>query len=194
MNTTLLFVEVSIAGLQGLVWLGLLAMLFFGVPSFQNNAMQNLSDWAFLITTLILSFSYSLGIVIDRAANVLYSFWDEKIQRQYKASTNSLSVARFRLENESLNKQLDYVRSRMRIARSSSLNFFLITVFLVIFIHQTDLIAAAAKMKFSLFAGILGAVLTSLFTSSWYSLANTNYNLVAKLDLANRKRKPKKNA
>lgn len=192
MNTTLLFVEIFIAGLQALFWMCLLVFNLFGVISVPTETLEKLGDWTILLSALLFSFSYSLGILVDRVANTLFSFWDRRIQAHYVlGSTFSLSAIRFQLENEFLNKQLEYIRSRLRIARSSSLNFLLITVMLILFIYRSGLIAPDLRLAYSWFVGIVGGVCVALFVAAWYSLTKTNYNLVSEVNKAlNNKSKP----
>jgi hypothetical protein len=198
MNTTLLFVEVFIAGIQGLIWVALLALNLIGPDWLAEIKLQDLGGWTFLISALVFSFAYSLGIVIDRVANFLYSNWDKKIGAQYfPQEARSLAVVRFQLNNEHLNKQLEYVRTRLRIARSSSVNFLLITIFSIGLFTRLDFLSIAEKWSYSGIVGAIGVLFVVLFAASWYSLTKTNYHLIKQSTLEAQKNKPtsrKKNA
>lgn len=190
MNTTLLFVEIFIAGLQGLVWLSLLILNLTGYNWLLNVKFTELGDWSFLISALIFSFSYSLGIVLDRLANLLFSAWENKIQKKYAPKeTQSFAYMRYQLENESLTKQLEYSRTRLRIARSSALNHLLITIFSVGLIQKFDFLDKALQTKYEWTAGFIGIAVVALFVAAWYSLSDTNFRLIVKInqELANNK-------
>lgn len=198
MNTTLLFVEIFIAGLQGLVWMVLLILNLAGYNWVLHTNVQGLESWSVLISALIFSFSYSLGIVLDRVANELFTPWDTKIRAKYIPNEKqSFAIMRYQLENEYLNKQLEYTRTRLRIARSSALNHLLITLFSVGLISSFDFLSIADKWKYGGAAAVIGMVFVILFVASWYSLTNTNFNLVLKINQEALKNKPtsrKKNA
>lgn len=185
MNTTLLFVEIVIAGLQSLLWVALLTLSLTGVEWLKNVSIQDLGEWSFLVSALFFSLAYSLGILVDRSAKFIFSFWDNRLQKRYLiGKTQSMAALRFRLENESLNKHLEYIRTRMRIARSSALNFFLITVFGVVLINRITGLTSEQKGLFSWTVLGVGILLVLLFMFTWYSISNTHYNLVT---LANKK-------
>jgi len=199
MNTTLLFVEVFIAGLQGLVWLALLILNLTGVNWISEIKFQDLGSWTFLVSALAFSFAYSLGIGIDRMANGLYVYWDKRIGAQYfPQEARSLAIVRFQLDNnEPLNKQLEYVRTRLRIVRSASFNFLLITIFSIGLIVRLNFLALEEKWSYSGIAGAIGIFLTILFVGSWHSLTRTNYRLIQQSTLEVEKKKSttrKKNA
>jgi len=180
MNTTLLFVEIFIAGVQGLIWVVLLTLTLTGYQWVINLKFQEIGNWSFLISALIFSFAYSLGIIIDRTVNTLYHRWDKKIGSQYfPAQAKSLSVVRFQLENEYLNKQLEYVRTRLRIARASSLNYLLITIFSITLISSLDFLTWVQKWRYCIVTAVIGALLILMFVASWASLTRTNYYMVA---------------
>lgn len=198
MNTTLLFVEIFIAGIQGLIWAALLILNFTGVNWLTAVKFQEFGSFSFLISALVFSIAYSLGIGIDRIANALYSRWDKKIGAQYfPQEARSLAIVRFQLDIEFLNKQLEYVRTRLRIVRSSSLNFLLITTLSVGLITKLDFLSMADKWRYGAVVGVAGTLLVVLFTTSWYSLTKTNYRLIKESTIEAQKNKPatrKKNA
>ena len=62
MSTTLLFVELLIAGIQVVVWLVLLVLCVFGYQWAAALPFTLLSEWQALIAVIVLSFVYVLGI------------------------------------------------------------------------------------------------------------------------------------
>lgn len=179
MNTTLLFVEIFISGMQGLVWASLLALNLSGYQWLANVKLQELGGWSFLASALIFSFGYSLGIVIDRTANAVYSNWDKKLGAYYFPSKDSeLKAVRFQVENQNINKALEYIRTRLRIARASSINFLLIMIFSIGLISKLDFLSSAEKANYSGIAAVIGLLFVISFVASWYSLTGANYRIV----------------
>ncbi len=176
MNTTLLFAELLIIGLQSVIWLLLLAFNFLGFGWLQ--ALKAVSDWQTLIAVASLSVLYVLGIVIDRVADFSFYGWDCSLKNRILPGLSfSSSAVRFDIskDNEFLNRQFEYTRSRLRIARASSLNFAISTVLLVILIVRVQAPNEAALLFFSVLLGIL---LTAGSVYAWRTLAVTYYKMV----------------
>jgi 8-oxo-dGTP pyrophosphatase MutT (NUDIX family) len=83
-----------------------------------------LSDWAVLVTLIVVAASYVIGILVDRFADSLHSrlrhVWPER------PVDKPAGLARMRLvllcEGGALANFLEYQRSRLRIARSTAVN------------------------------------------------------------------------
>jgi len=182
MNTTLLFVELLVTGLQSSVWVFILLITVYGYGWLQSLDFQKISDWDTLLTVFFLSFSYTLGIIMDRAADMVFSKWNKSIGKKIIPSSNRpLSAMRFELgkENEYLNNQFEYTRSRMRIARASSVNFGLITILALIFIVvQIHPSTEAQKWAYIFITLIVGGLLTGLSVYAWRELTITYYELI----------------
>jgi hypothetical protein len=127
MNTTLIFAELLIIGLQASIWLFLVVLAIFGTNWIQGLATFGIADWQTVIVVVAISIVYVLGVIVDRLADLVFTRWDIKIREQtYPNAPLTLGVMRFQLgkDNEYLNRQFEYTRSRMRIARASSLIFY----------------------------------------------------------------------
>jgi len=181
MGTTLLFVELLVTGLQSSVWIFLVFVMLFGGDWLNLIDFEKLSAWTTLLTFFVLSFSYALGIMMDRVADFVFNKWNKRIGKKVIPNANrSFSVMRFELgeDNESLNNQFEYTRSRMRIARASSINFALIATFsLVNIITYLDL-ATNLKTRAIITTIIVGIILTSLAIYTWRELTTTYYELI----------------
>ncbi len=138
MTSTAIFAEILVVGLQATVWLALLCLLIADQNGVHVGAitarLSGLKEWAALITTFVIGFAYTLGIIVDRIADSLWS-WINGVLISKADDSNKKpgpSVAKKRLEvmskDDGLTKFLEYIRSRMRIARSTSLNLVLATV------------------------------------------------------------------
>jgi uncharacterized protein YacL len=92
-----------------------------------------------------------------------------------------MSVIRFQLgrDNEYLNRHIEYIRSRIRIARASTINFALVTLFVALFIQlRLQQMSPAERWPLFAFELILGIVLVVIATYSWYKLTGGYYYLV----------------
>jgi len=182
MNTTLLFAELLIIGLQGSLWVFLLALNIFGYSWLQGLHSTGISEWQAVIIALLLSFVYVLGIVIDRLADVIFSGQNKRIQEKIIPNAPfPPSVMRFALgkDNEYLNRQFEYTRSRMRIARASSLNFGLSTVLTATFIlYHLQNLNTMERWTCFFFVLITGLALTAATVYTWSKLMQTYFVLV----------------
>jgi len=132
MTSTAIFAEILVVGLQAMVWLVLLGLFIADLNGLQVRSLvaglSGLKDWAALITTFVLGFAYTLGIIVDRLADSILSSIEKKLSTQKKHSV-SIPVKRLKVMKTApeITKFLEYIRSRMRIARSTSLNLLLTT-------------------------------------------------------------------
>ena len=181
MNTTLLFAELLIIGLQASVWLFFMALVIFGVNWFQFLTSVGLADWQTVIVVVALSVIYVIGIIIDRLADLAFTAWDKKMRNKFFPNAPfPIGVMRFQLgkDNEYLNRQFEYTRSRMRISRASILNFALTTIFGVWLIFQLQFPSPAEKTKFIVTALCGGILLTISALYTWHRLTQTYITLV----------------
>jgi len=180
MSTTLLFAELLIIGLQATIWLSLLIVDIWGykwLSAFQNIG---LSDWQTVIVVLALSFIYVLGIIFDRVADLVFSGWDKRIRDKIIPNAPlPIAVMRFELgkDNEYLNRQFEYTRSRIRIARASAINFTL-TTFLAILFILIHLKGNPAQVGYLIFLFVLGSFLVGATIYTWHKLERTYFGLV----------------
>lgn len=192
MNTTLLFAELLIIGLQTSLWTFLLVLNVFGNSWFQVLQSTGLYNWQAVIIILLLSIFYVLGIIIDRLADLVFSRWDRRIADKIIPHPPwPISVMRFELgrDNEYLNRQFEYTRSRMRIARASSLNFGASTILVMLLIlTRLQSTSATERWEYFIFTSIIGVLLTVAAIYSWHKLTRTYFGLVkANYELYNAK-------
>ena len=132
MTSTAIFAEILVVGLQATVWLGLLCLWIAGVNGIPVGSIGarlcGLKEWATLIATFVLGLAYTLGIVVDRLADSIQSSIEKRLSTKRKPSV-SVAVKRLRVMKDApeITKFLEYIRSRMRIARSTSLNLLMTT-------------------------------------------------------------------
>jgi hypothetical protein len=132
MSTTALVIEHLIIGLQASCWL---LMLILTILGFEWVKPSFLTDFTTLLTFLGLSIAYPLGIFMDELADYFFKPWDKKIRKRRYSSEgvsfedNELTAFYVlqRTDDEFLKTYFKYIRMRIRISRSTALNFFLIT-------------------------------------------------------------------
>lgn len=179
MNTTLLFAELLIAGTQVFIWLFMLVLTLFGYSWIQ---VQGVADWQNIAAVLLLTFSYTLGVVFDRFADSVFEPWNRHLKN--KAIPNPpvpIAVMAFEVakNNEFLAGQFQYTRSRMRIARASTINIGLITVIAIVFVLvRIQGMASSDKVGLCVAMFIIGAGIVSLCAYAWRKLMETYLELV----------------
>ncbi|HSK89333.1 MAG TPA: hypothetical protein VK880_13300 [Anaerolineales bacterium] len=122
MATTVLIAEILIIGMQSLIWLACLVIAVFDLSWFD---LQALKGWEPLATLLILAVAYSLGVLIDRTSDSLFWRIDKHIRKK-EIPGNFPAVWQMRLlitsKDDGIANFLEYIRSRLRIARSTTFN------------------------------------------------------------------------
>lgn len=180
MSTTLLFAELLIIGLQATIWLSLLIVNIWGYRWLSTIQAIGFSDWQTVIVVLALSFVYVLGIIIDRVADLFFSGWDKRIREKIIPNAPlPIAVMRFELgkDNEYLNRQFEYTRSRMRIARASSINFALIILLAILFVLN-HLQGDPGQVGYLIFLLVFGSFLVCATLYTWHKLERTYFELV----------------
>jgi hypothetical protein len=126
MSTTALFIELLITGLQAAIWLVLLVLCLLG---FDWINPERLKGFEAMIAVLLLPILYPTGIFIDYLADLFFRRWELKIRIAYNLDETQTAVRLLmQTKDPSLAAHFGYIRSRIRISRSSALNFALITI------------------------------------------------------------------
>jgi hypothetical protein len=128
MSTTSILVEILIIGMQASVWLSIVILSLFGyqwVPS----SLALVKGWEALLSVLGLGLCYTLGIFVDRAADcltILYHPGDTLLKFSWIKRHADAAHRDMRMQVLcSANKATDFlaqIRSRIRIARATTLN------------------------------------------------------------------------
>ena len=151
MGRTAIFAEILITGLEGLVWIGLLAASILGITSLD---LAGIGDVETLALFLLVAAAYPVGVLVDRAADWILTAIDRRFDRRSKASrvrpAAPVHLMRLRLMAPDLGVStfLDYQRSRVRVARGTVLN-------LAATIVAGDIFLASRSAVFSGASGIL---------------------------------------
>ncbi len=189
MSTTVIFVEILITGIQASIWIALLVFAIFGAQ-WLPNLFVTAKDWVSLITVFVFAIWYSLGIVFDRVAGLIFdNFLKPKelllrlpgMTREQEPDKDNRRMALLMRENGAATS-LDYYMSRERITRATTFNTILITLAALFFLFRRcgELgCASPAGLIFGVF--ITGVI---LFVLSYLSLGAIAANYEARLQEA----------
>lgn len=180
MNTTLIFAELLIIGLQTGLWLFFIVANLFGYEWLGKIDLAALANWETTILIIGVSILYMLGIAADRIADLFFAKWEIKIKDKFipDSPLPPLTVMRFEVSkgNEYLNKHFEYTRSRMRIARASSLNFLLSTILAATsIVFRLDVITYPEKWNLLFVVVIVGFVITVISIYAWHNLTSSYF-------------------
>ncbi len=173
MSTTSVIIEHLICGVHSLIWIALAVLTFTG---FQWIELPLLLKFSPQISLIVLSFAYPLGIFIDEIADFLLDKQNKKIRntsfKKEGLEGDAYRTTAFFLLQEAgddfIREYFNYIRTRIRIARAATLNFTLITIFIVPFSYfQLNL---SCKLIFIMIVvGVFGVVMAYM---SWRKFAS----------------------
>jgi hypothetical protein len=173
MNTTSIFVELVVIGLHTSIWIGLVILTFTGYQNLDPEKLFTLN-----LALPILAITYILGILMDRASDTVLAAQDDRLRSQndFRGLPSFLSMRFYILSKSSdVYEQLEYTRSRLRIARASVLNFAFTTVAAALFIwfQLGKVLTAESRVMVCLAAALVGALLTWISYQTWAVLSHT---------------------
>ncbi|MBZ5555378.1 MAG: hypothetical protein LAO21_21935 [Acidobacteriia bacterium] len=173
MTTTTLFVELVVIGLHSILWIGLLVLTFAG---YQNPAWEKLLTLNLAVPAL--GVTYVLGIVIDRLCDLACISKDHRLRKVHPLEhLPPFLTMRFYILNKSKDtyEQLEYTRSRLRIARAAILNFAMMTfaALLFLWVRQRGTHPLPHLLLASLVIVVVGFLLTYFSYESWVALTKT---------------------
>lgn len=174
MNTTNVFAELLIIGVETIAWIALLFFTLFGYVWIDFGTFNNLA-----IVIPLVALAYVLGIMMDRLSDALLFGLDHAIRLQVMGERIAESFGQLRSfvlsRSPYLSADLDYLRSRLRIMRSSIINFGLLGITGTAFILTRIQIALDTQYWAAAAALFTGAVLSSLSFYAWRASAITYY-------------------
>ncbi len=127
MATTAVFIEILLVGIQAVIWMGMLLLIIVGPAEAAKFDWEAIQSWAPLMSFTVLGIAYSAGVVVDKVADVLFTKIVGPILGKKEDKEHGKKRMYVRLHGGDMITFLDYVRSRVRIARSTALNVALIT-------------------------------------------------------------------
>ncbi len=172
MNTTNIFVELVVIGFHTLTWVSLFVLAFVG---FQQIDLEKL--FTINVALPALALTYILGILADRVSDLVLDEQDTRLRSRFDLSKlPPFSEMRFYILSKSSDvyQQLEYTRSRLRIARASILNFALTAVAAALLVwFQFGQVLGDHRLTVCLAVGVVGALLTWISYQSWEALSRT---------------------
>jgi hypothetical protein len=177
------FAELLVAGIQASVWVVFLAAAVLGTGWISRSLF---AGWELLLGLVVLAFVYALGVVVDRIADRVFNHSDRAIRKDLLGEENVSEVGAWRLEvmarKPELAADLSYARSRGRILRATTLNFFLITGTGCLFVltRTTLVISAENWVRFS-FVILLALGLVGISYWSWAATTKTQYTQLRRM-------------
>jgi hypothetical protein len=138
MSTTSLFVELLVVGFEALVWISLFFSAFCGIGWLPG--LINIFEKAGLFVAIALvGFAYLVGIIFDEIFDFLTVGWSSRIKSAIheKNLPEMWDMQAYIFGNsKEATEQLGYIRTRVRIMRSSIFNFGLIGIGAILFINS----------------------------------------------------------
>ena len=180
MATTAIFAEILATGLLGMVWLVLAILSITDITWLKGSSVSQLKEWTGIITIFATGICYIFGILIDRIADSLLTPIDNyRLAKTYlPAGLPKISIMKLKVMHEApeVATFLAYVRSRLRITRSASINIPLISIGLIVFLS----IRTSLADMFTIGSIILGGILlTTLAIFAWFRISRTYYSRLA---------------
>jgi hypothetical protein len=169
-----MFIEVLVVGIGALSALVLLVAAAVGPRNFFNIANHTNSP---LIAGAALALAYTLGILIDRAADTALAPLRRRMRALSFSSDADYAAARLVLTTmPALAARAEYARSRIRVCRGWLLNAVVLTV-------ATDLVIWRLNPKeriwLVLLATCVGAALCAGCFLTWRTVVAANYRKLA---------------
>lgn len=130
METTQLYIELIIIGLEGFIWMCTFLVDIIGnkATSVLTNVLDNFSSSLLLIGIL-----YVIGILVDRFADIIFQKREDAIRNKsgLKAKSSILVWKKYDAE-----KYAEYSRTRVRILRASILNLPMISISFMLYVMK----------------------------------------------------------
>lgn len=167
MTTTALFVEILVVGIQAMVWCILLVLAVTGY-GWVDDIRKSLDGWETAASVVALTFAYPLGVIVDRVADLVFYLippqdfvmkW-ERIRKDVDEAPPDDRI-RILLSTGKAWEFLEFIRARIRITRTTTLNCALITVAAIAFLESQGFSMTAVAL-----AAIVGMIATG---ASWFA-------------------------
>lgn len=180
MNTTIVFAELLIIGIQGSVWIGLIVLSIFGYDWIRPIPIL-LSDWTAVISIVSFAAFYSIGVVLDRIFDASAKFFNPTklilvISWVNEESKFLLTDDRVRIHSlgGTLSDYQHYILSRLRIARATFYNVMTINIAALFFVLiRLNHLERKLLIKLVLSVLVLGAISMFLCLLAWAALSKT---------------------
>ena len=177
METTVLYAELIIIGLETAVWVWVLSALLtdLQICSYLKYFLEKAPA-----AILLLGLLYVVGMTMDRAADMLFSKLEATIKKKSKLEASSSMLVWKRAEQQ---EYFAYTRSRIRILRSSTINFAMITLSMLLFVNRY----MGDKPLFLLFIAVIGLFFSGTAFVSYKRMVESFYEKAHILEIEQKK-------
>lgn len=178
-STSRLLVEHLISGLLAVFSFGLLTFSFIDLESvgslfsIQSNPV---------LTILGVALIYPLGILVDLAADRMLENKKTKLKNANLKGQKVLTLL-LKLNNPMLNEFSSYITFKLRILRSSILNFALLAIFGFVFVISNEIELLGSALTTGIIVFLIISSLAFAFYKSWVSVTKTFYKTLNKTTL-----------
>lgn len=183
METTALYVELIIIGLETSLWITsfIIYLTNLSILKYVGILLEKLPA-----SILLLGIFYVLGMIFDRIADLTFTKSENKIRIKSGLEAKSSIIIWKQADQESY---LKYTRSKVRILRSSSLNIPLITFSLLL--NITKYYKSPLRLLFFL---IVVGILISYFSFKGYKQTVASFYDKARILELDKKNNPRSSA
>ncbi|MBM3736152.1 MAG: hypothetical protein FJW39_10230 [Acidobacteria bacterium] len=126
MNTSAVFIEHLIIGIQALCWIAVGMLSLFGNGWYSPDVLTTYKDYNVIISVILLCAAYPLGIALDTFADeIIFQKWADRIAARDGVQPKLFEAL---LDRRAQGGQFlfNYGRARLRLLRSSAVNAFLL--------------------------------------------------------------------
>lgn len=128
METTQLYIELIIIGLEGFIWM--CAFLADILGNKATSVLANILD-NFSSSLLLIGILYVIGVLVDRLADIIFQKKEDDIRINSGLHAKSSIIVWKKYNAE---KYAEYSRTRVRILRASILNLPMISISFILYV------------------------------------------------------------
>lgn len=171
MNTTAIVIEHLIIGIETALWI---VFFVLGLYGYSWIPVLTLPSQVFFIMLSVLVV-YPLGVFMDEFSDWFFHKQSLRIRRLYvfdeRLTAFQLLVT---LKDSSTSQYFQYLRSRIRLARSSAVNFLFLTAAVIFFtVRQYSSTLGQTLAGVILIEAMIGAIVIFLALFSWWRVSHT---------------------
>lgn len=176
METTQLYVELIIIGLETSIWMCAFFINIIGkqILSMVANILDNFASSLFLVGII-----YIIGLIMDRFLNFLY----QKIKKRIKNESGfegETSILIWQKHNQE--EYFKYAKAKIKILRASTLNFPLISISFICYIWN---FVETSRNILSIYIFMLGILFTWTSWKAYLDSLKSYYQKARLLELMN---------
>ena len=178
MNTTEIHIEHFMSGVLSLMFIVILGAACLPV---QTDALQFFLGHETFTAIIAMSVTYPLGIFCDNLADKLLGHYEASLKRKAHCQGKSIRALIVKMNIDFVSDYFNYNRVRIRIARSTWLNFVLIGLAIVVFvILKMDYLKTHDGVAASLFFLAISILIAVYAFINWRWLTIQNFDTLNK--------------